>query len=163
MLKALRFRFILIFFFLFMALFWDFYRGEFRSTVQTGVCEKYDFVKGECTLGSNLKTVEFYPQTLDLVTLILVVGLTFLGSWFKQGSLVNKLERASHLAKDCGELIAAMGAVITFSRVFYEPFLHDAFKYIFLSYMYGQILGYILTVITNYLRSSEESDIAPVH
>ena len=100
---------------------------------------------------------------LDLVTLILVVGLTFLGSWFKQGSLVNKLERASHLAKDCGELIAAMGAVITFSYVFYEPFLHVAFKIIFLSYMYGQILGYILTVITNYLRSSEESDIAPVH
>ena len=163
MLKALRFRFILIFFFLFMALFWDFYRGEFRSTVQTGVCEKYDFVKGECILGSNLKTVEFYPQTLDLVTLILVVGLTFLGSWFKQGSLVNKLERASHLAKDCGELIAVMGAVITFSYVFYEPFLHVAFKIIFLSYMYGQILGYILTVITNYLRSSEESDIAPVH
>ena len=47
--------------------------------------------------------------------------------------------------------------------VFYEPFLHIAFKIIFLSYMYGQILGYILTVITNYLRSSEETVIAPVH
>ena len=163
MFKALRFRFILIFIFLFMALFWDFYRGEFRSNVQTGVCEEYDFVKAECRLGNNLKTVDFYPQTLDLVTLVLVLGLTFLGSWFRQGSLINKLERASHLAKDCGELIAAMGAVITFSRVFYEPFLHDAFKYIFLSYMYGQILGYILTVITNYLRSSEEIVNAPIH
>ena len=56
-----------------------------------------------------------------------------------------------------------VGAVITFSYVFYEPFLHVAFKIIFLSCMYGQILGYILTVITNYLRSSEETVIAPVH
>ena len=163
MFKALRFRFILIFFFLFMALFWDFYRGELRSTVQTGVCEEYDFVKGECKLGSNLKTVAFLPQIVDLVTLVLVVGLTFLGSWFRQDSLVNKLEKASHLAKDCGQLFAAIGAVITFSYVFYEPFLHVAFKIIFLSYMYGQILGYILTVITNYLRSSEETVIAPAH
>ena len=108
MFKALRFKFILIFFFLFMALFWDFYRGELRSTVQTGICEEYDFVKGECKLGSNLKTVAFLPQIVDLVTLVLVVGLTFLGSWFRQDSLVNKLERASHLAKDCGELFAAI-------------------------------------------------------
>ena len=50
MFKALRFRFILIFFFLFMALFWDFYRGEFRSTVQTGICEEYDFVTDKATI-----------------------------------------------------------------------------------------------------------------
>ena len=78
-------------------------------------------------------------------------------------NLRYRFKQSSHLAKDCGELIAAMGAVITFSRVFYEPFLHDAFKYIFLSYMYGQILGYILTVITNYLKSSEEIVNAPLH
>ena len=157
MFKALRLRFIIIMFLLFLPLFWDFYRGEFRLYVQTGICEEFDFIKGECLLGSNLKKELFLPQLVDLVTLSLVVSLTFLGSWFGQGNLVNKLERASHLAKDCGELCAAIGAVITFSYVFYEPFLHVAFKIIFLSYMYGQILGYFLTVITNYIRSTEES------
>ena len=35
--------------------------------------------------------------------------------------------------------------------------LHITFQYIFLAYLYGNLLGYLLTVISNYIRSEEES------
>ena len=41
--------------------------------------------------------------------LFIVWGITIFGSWFKRGNLILKLERASHLAKDAGELAAALG------------------------------------------------------
>ena len=163
MFKALRLRFIFIFFILFMGLFWNFYKGEMRSEVQTGICKNFDYKNWKCDSGYNLRSENFFLSILDPASAMVVFGLTFLGSWFRQGNLANKIERASHVAKNCGELGATIGAVISFSGVFFEPSLHTTFKYVFMAYLYGQILGYILTVISNHIRSMEESAIGPVH
>ena len=155
MIKALRLRFLFIIFMIFMALFWG--QEKFRTNIQTGVCEDFDYEKWVCISGFNLKTVPFFMQLIDVKTFLFVFGLTFLGSWFNKGNFSNKIERASHMAKDAGELAATIGAVISFSGIFFEPSLHITFKYIFVAYLYGNLLGYLLTVISNYIRSEEES------
>ena len=155
MIKALRLRFLFIIFIIFTALFWK--QGKIQTIIQTGVCENFDYEKWVCISGFNLRTVPFFMQLFDTNTFIVVFGLTILGSWFTKGNLSNKIERASHMAKDAGELAATIGAVISFSGIFFEPSLHITFQYIFLAYFYGNLLGYLLTVISNYIRSEEES------
>ena len=155
MIKALRLRFLFIIFIIFMALFWK--QGKIQTHIQTGVCENFDYEKWVCISGFNLRTVPFFMQLIDTNTFIVVFGLTILGSWFTKGNLSNKIERASHMAKDAGELAATIGAVISFSGIFFEPSLHITFQYIFLAYLYGNLLGYLVTVISNYIRSEEES------
>ena len=155
MIKALRLRFLFIIFIIFMALFWK--QGKIQTNIQTGVCENFDYEKWVCISGFNLRTVPFFMQLFNADTFIVVFGLTILGSWFSKGNLTNKIERASHMAKDAGELAATIGAVISFSGIFFEPSLHITFQYIFLAYLYGNLLGYLLTVISNYIRSEEES------
>ena len=155
MIKALRLRFLFIILIIFMALFWK--QGKIQTNIQTGVCENFDYEKWVCISGFNLRTVPFFMQLFNAETFIVVFGLTILGSWFSKGNLTNKIERASHMAKDAGELAATIGAVISFSGIFFEPSLHITFQYIFLAYLYGNLLGYLLTVISNYIRSEEES------
>ena len=155
MIKALRLRFLFIIFIIFMALFWK--QGKIQTNIQTGVCENFDYEKWVCISGFNLRTVPFFMQLFNAETFIVVFGLTILGSWFSKGNLTNKIERTSQMAKDAGELAATIGAVISFSGIFFEPSLHITFQYIFLAYLYGNLLGYLLTVISNYIRSEEES------
>ena len=66
----------------------------------------------------SLRTVPFFMQLFNAETFIVVFGLTILGSWFTKGNLSNKIERASYMAKDAGELAATIGAVISFSGIF---------------------------------------------
>ena len=94
---------------------------------------------------------------IDPVALLMVLGLTYLGSWFRDGDLSNKLERASHTAKDAGELAATIGAVISFSGIFFKPSLHMTSRIIFLAYFYGQLLGFTLTTLSNYMKCREEA------
>ena len=98
MIKALRLRFLFIIFMIFMALFWG--QEKFRTNIQTGVCEDFDYEKWVCISGFNLRTVPFFMQLFNAETFIVVFGLTILGSWFTKGNLSNKIERASHMAKD---------------------------------------------------------------
>ena len=86
---------------------------------------------------------------IDPVALLMVLGLTYLGSWFRDGALSNKFERASHTAKDAGELAAIIGAVVSFFEIFFEPSLHMTFRIFFLAYLYGQLLGFTLTTLSN--------------
>ena len=116
MIKALRLRFLFIIFIIFMALFWK--QGKIQTNIQTGVCENFDYEKWVCISGFNLRTVPFFMQLFNAETFIVVFGLTILGSWFSKGNLTNKIERASHMAKDAGELAATIGAVISFSNFF---------------------------------------------
>ena len=126
MIKALRLRFLFIIFIIFMALFWK--QGKIQTNIQTGVCENFDYEKWVCISGFNLRTVPFFMQLFNAETFIVVFGLTILGSWFAKGNLSNKIERASHMAKDAGELAATIGAVISFTEIFFEPSLHITFQ-----------------------------------
>ena len=157
MFRPLRLRFFLIVLLLFFALFWDFNKGELRTTIQTGVCEEFDYANRSCQSGPNLIITSYPAMLIDPVALLMVLGLTYLGSWFRDGDLSNKLERASHTAKDSGELAATIGAVISFSGIFFEPSLHMTFRIIFLAYLYGQLLGFTLTTLSNYMKCREEA------
>ena len=157
MFRPLRLRFFLIVLLLFFALFWDFNKGELRTTIQTGVCEEFDYANRSCQSGPNLIITSYPAMLIDPVALLMVLGLTYLGSWFRDGDLSNKLERASHTAKDAGELAATIGAVISFSGIFFEPSLHMTFHIIFLAYLYGQLLGFTLTTLSNYMKCREEA------
>ena len=157
MFRPLRLRFFLIVLLLFFALFWDFNKGELRTTIQTGVCEEFDYANRSCQSGPNLIITSYPAMLIDPVALLMVLGLTCLGSWFRDGDLSHKLERASHTAKDAGELAATIGAVISFSGIFFEPSLHMTFRIIFLAYLYGQLLGFTLTTLSNYMKCREEA------
>ena len=62
----------------------------------------------------------------------------------------------SHIAIDAGELAATIGAVISFSGIFFEPSLHMTFRIIFLAYLYGQLLGFTLTTLSNSLNAGKK-------
>ena len=128
-----------------------------RTTIQTGVCEEFDYANRSCKSGANLIITSYPAMLIDPVALLMVLGLTCLGSWFRDGDLSHKLERASHTAKDAGELAATIGAVISFSGIFFEPSLHMTFRIIFLAHLYGQFLGFTLTTLSNYMKCREEA------
>ena len=87
--------------------------------------------------------------------------ITIFGAWYKDGNLIAKLERASHLAKDAGELCAALGAIMVFTLPFNEEMINKAFGVVFLGYFWGLLTGIILITVSNYLKTKEET-IGPV-
>jgi hypothetical protein len=158
MFKALRFRFGIMFIFIFLAFFFDPMNGEFVWYMQSGTCNEYDFETRQCLSIEDPKTFPKLVALIDIPTLIFIWVFTICGSYFKSGNLVNKLERASHLSKDAGELCACLGGVLIFWGVFHEAAMADAFKYIFMAYLYGHFTAIILITIVNYLRSKEEDN-----
>ena len=93
----------------------------------------------------------------ELPALIFIWGITIFGAWFKHGNLIAKLERASHLAKDAGELCAALGAIMVFTLPFNEEMINKAFGVVFLGYFWGHLTGIILITVSNYLKTKEET------
>ena len=133
MFRPLRLRCFLIVVLLFFALFWDFNKGELRKTIQTVVCEEFDYANWSCQSGPILIITSYPAMLIDPIALLMVLGLTYLGSWFRDGDLSKKLERASNTAKDAGELAVTIGAVVSFLGSFFEPILvHDLSHHIFL-------------------------------
>ena len=116
---------------------------------------------GVCLKGSNIKEVFSLYLIFDLPALIFIWGITIFGAWFKNGNLIAKLERASHLAKDAGELCAALGAIMVFTLPFNEEMINKAFGVVFLGYFWGHLTGIILITVSNYLKTKEET-IGPV-
>ena len=108
----IRLRLIGILFIVFMAVFFDFRNGELRFEMLTGTCEDYDFATEKCVSGEPLKTVSMIPMFFDPPAIIQISVITFLGAVYKGNGLIDSLERASHLAKDAGELGAAIGATL---------------------------------------------------
>ena len=77
---------------------------------------------------------------------------------FKSGNLVNKLERASHISKDAGEICACVGGVLLFWGIFHEAAMANAFKYIFMAYLYGHLTAFILVTVVNFHKTKEENN-----
>ena len=126
-----------------------------------GVCEVYSDEFGVCLKGSNIIEVFSLYLIFELPALIFIWGITIFGAWFKNGNLIAKLERASHLAKDAGELCAALGAIMVFTLPFNEEMINKAFGVVFLGYFWGHLTGIILITASNYLKTKEET-IGPV-
>ena len=137
------FRIIGILFFLFMAIFFDFRNGELRFEMLTGVCENYDFSMQKCASGEKLSTVSLLPLFFDPPSILLISVITFLGSAFRGLGVVGSLDKASHLAKDVGELGAAIGAIHTFMGVFNEAAISQAFGFVFSAYFTGLSISLI--------------------
>ena len=160
MFKALRFRFTVMLFLVFLAFFFNPNGPEFIWDIQTGVCNEYDYSERKCITGENLLTFPKFVALIDLPTLIFILGFIFCGSYFKSGNLIEKLERASHLSKDAGELCACTEALLIFSGVFHEAGMAMAFKMVFQAYLYGHLTGIILITMANYLKSQEEKQLS---
>ena len=156
MFKALRFRFGIMLFLIFLAFFFNPNGPEFIWDIQTGICNEYDFENRKCLTGENLFTFPKFVALIDLPTLVFIWGFIFCGSYFRSGNLIKKLERASHLSKDAGELCACTEALLIFSGVLHEAGMAVAFKSVFQAYLYGHFTSIILITIVNYLRSKEE-------
>ena len=120
------------------------------------ICNEYDFSNRECLSGENLFTFPKIEALIDLPTLVFIWGFILCGSYFKSGNLIDKLERASHLSKDAGELCTCTEALLIFSGVFHEAGMAVAFKSVFQAYLYGHFTGIILITMSNYLKSKEE-------
>ena len=156
MYKSVPIRLILLFFMIFSAYMqsppWD-----IQWTKQNGgICEEYT-IEHDCSKGEGFKEVFKLELILDAPTLFIVWGITIFGAWFKRGNLILKLERASHLAKDAGELAAALGAIMVFTLPFNEQMISQAFGVVFLSYFWGHLTAITLIIITNYLKTREEA------
>ena len=158
MFRTLSFRFGIMLFLIFLAFFFDANNGEFVWEMQSGICNEYDFQTRQCLSIEEPKNFPKLVALIDIPTLFFIWVFTFCGSYFKTGNLVNKLERAYHLSKDAGELCACLGGVLIFWGVFHEAAMADAFKYIFMAYLYGHLTAIILITIVNYLRSKEEDN-----
>ena len=81
MFRPLRLRFFLIVLLLFFALFWDFNKWELRTTIQIGVCDEFDYANWSCHSGQNLIITSYPAMLIDPVALLMVLGLTYLGSY----------------------------------------------------------------------------------
>ena len=138
-----------------MTVFFDVRNGELRFEMLTGTCEDYDFATEKCFSGEPLKTVSMIPMFFDPPAIILISVITFLGAVYKGNGLIDSLEKASHLAKDAGELGAAIGAIHTFMGVFNEAAISQAFGFVFSAYFAGLGISLICSALANYLRSKE--------
>ena len=106
-------------------------------------------------LEKKLSTVSLLSLFFDPPSILLISVITFLGSAFKGLGVVGSLEKASHLAKDVGELGAAIGAIHTFMGVFNEAAISQAFGFVFSAYFAGLSISLICSALANYLRSEE--------
>ena len=158
MFKALRIRFLIMGSLVFLAFFFNPNGPEFIWEIQTGICNEYDFVNIECLTGENLFKFPKFVALIDLPTLVFIWVFIFCGSYFNFGNLIDKLERASHLSKDAGELCACTEALLIFSGVFHEAGMAVAFKAIFQAYLYGHFTAIILSTMANYLKSKEDEN-----
>ena len=160
MYRTLSLRFGIMFVMIYFAIFFDPMKGEFVWDMQSGICNEFDFEAGQCLSIENPKTFSKLVALIDFPTLLFIWVFTFCGSYFKSGNLVNKLERASHLSKDAGELCACTEALLIFSGVFHEAGMAMAFKMVFQAYLYGHLTGIILITMANYLKSQEEKQLS---
>ena len=164
--RVLPLRFGLIILVIFVGYYFNFESFQFEFSQVSGICEEFKnplsdkiHATTECVKGTNLKENLKVMYLLDIPTLLLLFVITFCGSWFSKGNLVNKLERASHLSKDAGEFTAALGAILVFNMPFNEAPISAAFGSVFLSYFWGHFFAIILITFANYLKTQEENDL----
>ena len=156
MAHTLRFRIGGILLLIFIAFCFNWRDLEFNWFQTTGTCDDYDWFTNTCYSGEKLLKQPLLLFYLDLPTFFIVGGITFLGSFYTKGDKILRLERASHFAKDAGQIFGAVGAIYFFTGVFNEAQMARGFGIVFLSYLYGHIFGIILTTIANYLKTREE-------
>ena len=160
MTRVLQIRFGLIFFIIFIAYYFDFKHFEFRWYQEYGgICEQWidDDPRLGCSKGSGINIVNKLFFILDLPTIWFVWGITFLGAWFRKGNIILKLERASHLAKDVGEFVAALGAILALTKPFNEAGISQAFGVAFVGYFWGHITAIFLVTVANHLKTKDET------
>ena len=156
MYRNINFRIGGILFLVIIAVFMNWRDMEFVWYQTTGTCDDYDWFTNTCYSGEKLLKQPMVMFFLDPATFFIVGGITFLGSFYTKGDKILMLERASHFAKDAGQIFAAVGAVYFFTGVFNEAQMARGFGIVFLSYLYGHIIGIILLTIANYLKTREE-------
>jgi len=154
---------------IFLALFFDPMDGEFKWDVVSGVCEEVynysgnendesftpiDDVQGvfSCGEGSISIPVPKIALLIDIPTFLFVWGITFFVVYTRKGDRIRVYEEASHIAKDVGELAAAIGAFLVFWGQFNERSMSIGFGVAFLSYCVGLATSLFLRAYAEHLK-----------
>ena len=156
---GIRLRFLGILMILFVATHFDFQSSTFRFESPTGVCEEaYSPERGfYCTEDSVILQRPIFERFIDLPTIFVVWGFTFLVVYTRRPeNSVDFWEETSHVAKDAGELAAALGSVLAFTGVFNERTMSIAFSIVFLGYFTGHLTGMCCKAYAMHLRRKQE-------
>ena len=154
---------------IFLALFFDPMDVEFKWDVVSGVCEEVynysgnendesftpiDDVQGvfSCGEGSISIPVPKIALLIDIPTFLFVWGITFFVVYTRKGDRIRVYEEASHIAKDVGELAAAIGAFLVFWGQFNERSMSIGFGVAFLSYCVGLATSLFLRAYAEHLK-----------
>ena len=157
---------------IFLALFFDPMDGVFKWDVISGVCEEVynyegnasddsftpiDDVQGafSCGDGSISITVPKIAILLDIPTFLFIWGITFFVVYTRKGDRIKVYEEASHIAKDVGELAAAIGAILVFWGQFNEQSMAVGFREAFLSFFVGLATSLFLRAYAEHLKRKE--------
>ena len=179
----LRTRFGGIAFLLFIAIFFDFREMEFKWDMLSGVCEEvytyegkesntnqltktlnenlspaYESVAGKFSCGEGSISIPIPKVSLffDPPTILLIWGITFLVVYSRKGNRIEMWEEASHVAKDVGELGAAIGAITVFWGQFSERSMSIGFGVCFISYFVGQATALFLKTYAQHLKRKKQ-------
>jgi hypothetical protein len=98
-----------------------------------------------------------FERFIDLPTIIVVWGFTFFVVYTRRPqNSVDFWEETSHVAKDAGELAAALGSILAFTGVFNERTMSIAFSIAFLGYFTGHLTGMCCKAYAMHLRRKQE-------
>ena len=110
-----------------------------------------------CTEDSVILQRPIFERFIDLPTIFVVWGFTFLVVYTRRPeNSVDFWEETSHVAKDAGELAAALGSVLAFTGVFNERTMSIAFSIAFLGYFTGHLTGMCCKAYAMHLRRKQE-------
>ena len=111
------------------------------------------FTCGEGSISIPVPRASIY---FDIPTIILIWGLTFLVVYSKRGNHIQMWEEASHVARDEGELGAAIGAITVFWGQFSERSMSIGFGVCFIAYFVGQATLIFLKTYAQHLKRKEQ-------
>ena len=138
-------------------MFFDFGELEFKWNMITGVCEEV-YVDGKFLCGEESISIPMLKVQLffDPPTLFIIWGITFLVVYSRKGDRIEMWEDASHVAKDVGELGAALTALLIFFGQFNERMISSAFGVAFLCYLYGHSTCIFIKTYSQHLKRNEQ-------
>ena len=157
---GIRLRFFGLLVLVFLAMFLDFRELELIWERPTGVCQEgFSSEKGfYCTEESIIFQRSTFIRFFDFPTIALIWGSTFFVVYTRSPKdSIQFWEEASHVAKDAGELMAALGSILVFTGVFNERTMANAFAAVFYAYFVGQLTALLCKTYSLHLKRKNDA------
>ena len=157
---GIRLRFFGLLVLVFLAMFLDFRELELIWERPTGVCQEgFSSEKGfYCIEESIIFQRSTFIRFFDFPTIALIWGSTFFVVYTRSPKdSIQFWEEASHVAKDAGELMAALGSILVFTGVFNERTMANAFAAVFYAYFVGQLTALLCKTYSLHLKRKNDA------